>query len=72
MVNVALSCSIVLFIIVLLGKAHVVQVSSSDAQSEDNEELDPPVGEIDTPSSLLIWNEPEEQCGRLDDSRNGE
>lgn len=55
-VNGVVLCIIVLCIIMLLGRSHVVQTAPIAHQSEEDEELDTPVQEIDTPTSPLIIN----------------
>lgn len=55
-VNGVVLCIIVLCIIMLLGRSHVVQTAPIAHQSEEDEELDTPVQEIDTPKSPLIIN----------------
>ena len=64
-VNGVVLCTIVLCIIVLLGRSHMVQTGPMTLQSEEDEELYTSVQEIDTPMSPLIMNGPQEQCEML-------
>ena len=73
-VNVVLVCFIVLCIILLFGKAHLVQTPQAVPQSEEDKvprdeenEQSVPDGHIHTPTKPLISNGPEELYGTFDE-----
>ena len=69
-VNIVLLCRLIISIILLLGKAHVVQIPPTTPQSQEDQELEAPVQQIDLASSPLLSSEVEEQHGTFDGSEN--
>ena len=68
-VNVVVLCSLIISIILLLGRAHVIQIPPTVPQrNEDAESAQ--VKQTDAPSSPLITNGPEEQYGTFNNLQN--
>ena len=69
-VNLFLLCAIVLFIVLLLGSAHVVQMPLVVNEKAGDDER-APVCPTDSPLSALARNGPEEEYGTFDGAQNG-